>query len=273
MQEWFTMEELVDQDLLSFEIAKDLLWVCSHCQNVILVNRNLTKVRDANFYCPMYLGQRGAELFKALGYRDVAEKTLQRVARTKGVTNHFEFLNKELYPPGTLLYDYASRERSMPLTKIAELAAIPGVKTSAFASFAKYGSMEEYFEQDPYSSLLWARELFRSAEKYIKIEPPLMGQPVTIIITGNLAGGESKDHYVARLNNEFGFLYAFDRINHWKNSVDFVVADVPSTNSKYVKARQMNIPIYTAQELWDKLESYKKKVLSHIQLERGERHC
>lgn len=284
------VNEAYESGLISEELMEILPGEgkCEYCGEELSVSDNLTQLFCSNPYCSSKIASRMEFMCKALDIDDWGEASCLKVVEDfhlkspYAAFNLVKVLGKEYN--GISAFEKKveqlnnSRKQAIPFWKVVQIAAIPGIDTIAFKLMNEYNSADEFYRDLEkyqvalvckkinisneskvmavriYNTLLEYKSEIEYGEKFFNIKKAT-GKILTIAITGEVYGYNSKSEYIDELNARFGDKLTIYMSNTLTKSSYALICDREDSNTrKAIKAAEYGIQVFTSDEFIGHIE-------------------
>ena len=266
----YTIDMLVEANILPYYAAEELPWDCEVCGNPIVYNEALTVAKCINPNCKGRMAAYAAAIAADLGYKYIGYNTLLKTFEKYDLKTYLDVFSKEFLnniPAGTdrvvdLLKKYTATPVLRPFYVLFKYLFVPGMQSEWEDVVGTAHKIEDVsLENLParYSNL---------TRKALKLKLPLLHKieylfkfvyrrsqsVIEIMITGPVESFPNKEAFITYLNREFGDYHTFKQVGKKKSShiciCDSYGADGRpfSSTPKYRTACECNIPILFSKE-------------------------
>lgn len=235
MAEWMTTTRLFDEGIIPASFKGKIMEMCPYDGLPILRDINLKDARCANIACFGHIRMRAVRMFSKLGVKNLGMATCGDMLQRYGCTYHFELIPVVFDDPPLL-----------HLWEVADIADIPGYSDKLQDILAGYSSFEEFFADNPKSSLVIYKDYLIDCAKQFKVRPALAKKYITVMITGNIPGYSNRESFIKQCNDILGEFIRVKLARSAILSADYLITVNPHSSSvKADKARASGTPIVT----------------------------
>lgn len=287
-----TRQEVIDNELMSEDIIEYIPETCPICGSDIEFTDSLKQIYCTNKRCSLKIAARLESMAKAMKADGWGESTCLAVVEYFKLVSPYQVFvigEKGLSCPDVSAFSkkIASicdpEKRKVKLWEVVRLAGIPSIETIAYKIFDGYSSLEEAYEKietlqvpfiaeklglrnadtgvmavNVYKTLIEYKDELLFGESKFDVYIPT-GMPLSIAITGGVAGYHNKGEFIQYINNRYSGKVNAMLMNSVTSQVDYLVADNDTSSNKYrtamrLKDKGSKIEILSSQELIRELD-------------------
>ena len=231
------------------------VWLLPHlpttcdCGGVFINNEALTERYCSNGYCPHHMAMKLDSCLKYLGVKGVGPATCLETVEDYNLHYHLDGLKY-----------FISYKPKLELWEVGKLAMVKGYDKELKDPCHGFSSFKEA-ASSPDAPLWFIRisPLLGLAEPYFEIKKPRVGRIINVMMTGSIHGFDTRDQFIAWLNEKYGDYFVFYNVGKRKSNVHFLIAEPEAGfHSKMQLAQDNGISIVSSAQLVATIEQFIK---------------